>query len=167
MLNHWTPPNYLLILLFGSSIILPALSQQPCLEAYDREALYLRTELFAGTVYVKNGISRPVGFAYRKLLPEFEQSPKSLPLFKKAQRFSKAQFWISTAGLACTATGAVMILQSVDRDGYLTNEKRYKNGLNLMMGSLVLSTAITLPLQIKSRQQLEDAVYWRNREALE
>lgn len=157
-----------LLLLFCSSFILHStFGQTPCLDTYDREAIYLRTELFAGTVFVKKGVPKPVGFAYRKLQPEFERTPKALPFFKKAQRNSRAQFWVSMAGLACTATGATMILQSVDRNGYLTNERRYKNGLNLMMGSLIVSTAITLPLQIKSRQQIEDAVFWRNREVLE
>ena len=68
------------------------------------------------------------------------------------------------AGLVGTTTGVFMMLQSIDHRGYQNNEQRYRNGVNLMMGSLIISTAISLTLQIKSRQQLEDAVYLRNRE---
>ncbi|MBN8677462.1 MAG: hypothetical protein J0M29_04510 [Chitinophagales bacterium] len=139
-------------------------AQQDCLDTYDREAIYLRAELFAGTVFIKNGASHSVGFAYRRLRPEFEQTPHALPVLKKAQRLSRAQFWVSLAGIAGTGAGAFMVLQSIDSQGYLSNEKRYRNGLNLMLGSLAVSTAISLPLQIKSRQQLDDAIWLRNRE---
>ncbi|MBL7809917.1 MAG: hypothetical protein JNN28_18995 [Saprospiraceae bacterium] len=141
--------------------------QQDCLETYDQEAIYLRAELFSGSVYVKNGKSHSIGFAYRRLRPEFDRTPRALPVFKKSQRFAKAQFWVGIAGMIGTGIGAAMVLQSVNHQGYLSDEKQFTNGLNLMLGSLTVSTAICLPLQIKSRQQLEDAIWLRNRELFE
>ncbi|HAD14976.1 MAG TPA: hypothetical protein DCF33_21320 [Saprospirales bacterium] len=152
--------------LSGFAIVSTVWGQQNCLETYDREAIYLRTELFKGTVYVKNGVSKRIGFSYRRLVPEFEQTPFAMPVLKKARRNFKAQFWISMAGVVGTTAGAMLALQSLDHRGNINNERQYRNGLNLMCGSAIISTAIGLPLQIKSQQQLEDAVYLRNRELM-
>ncbi|HLP95620.1 MAG TPA: hypothetical protein VK168_16365 [Saprospiraceae bacterium] len=151
---------WLFCLLFATA----GLAQQNCLEVYDREAIYLRTDFLTGYTYIKNGTPRPVGFAYRRLRLEFEQTPLALPIFRKAQRLYKAQFWVSMAGLVGTTAGGIMALQSIDRNGYVNNERRYLSGLNLMLGSAILSTGIGLTLQIKSNQQLEDAIWLRNRE---
>jgi hypothetical protein len=156
----------LVLCLSGFAFVSPVWGQQNCLDTYDREAIYLRTEFFRGTVYVKNGVSKPLGFSYKRLVPEFEQTPFAMPILKKARRNFKAQFWISMAGVVGTTAGAMLALQSFDHQGNVTNERQFRNGLNLMCGSAIISTAIGLPLQIKSRQQLDDAVYLRNREIL-
>ncbi len=141
-------------------------AQNDCLDRYDMEAIYLRSELFQGVSFVKNGVSRPVGFAYRKLKPEFELTPRALPMFNKARKNAKISFVISIAGIAGVATGTLMAIRSVDQQGYLTNESQYRNGLNIMLISAISSAAIQIPLQVKARQQLDDAIWLRNREIL-
>lgn len=141
-------------------------AQDDCVERFDREGIYLRSEFWRGTVFVKNGVARSVGFAYKKLRPEFEMTPRAMPMFKKAQRNAKISFVVGIAGLVGTTAGVLLALQSVDDQGYLVNEQRYKNGVNLILASTVLSAAINVPLQIRSRQQMDDAIWLRNREIL-
>lgn len=143
-----------------------AFAQNDCLDRYDQESIYLRSELFRGVTYVKNGVSRPVGFAYRKLKPEFDLTPRALPMFNKARKNAKISFVVSVVGTAGVATGTLMAIRSIDQQGYLTNESQYRNGLSLMLVSAISSAAIQIPLQLKSRQQLDDAIWLRNREIL-
>lgn len=46
-----------------------AWGQNDLLAAYDAESIYLRTDFWRGTVFVKNGAIQPVGLAYKNLYP--------------------------------------------------------------------------------------------------
>ena len=78
--------QFFFTLLIIQGILANLFAQNKALEKYDMEGIYLRNDFWRGNVYVKNGAIRSVGFAYRKLLPEFEQTPRVLPMFKKAQQ---------------------------------------------------------------------------------
>lgn len=159
--------KYLLIAVFAI-LLCPTLlqAQNSLLDTYDRESIYLRSEFWRGTVFVKNGVIKPVGFAYKKLRPEFETTPSVMPMFKKAQRNQKITFGVSILGLVGITAGSLMAANAVDNQGYLINEKRYKQGLNLVLGSALCTMAINIPLQLKARQQLDDAIWLRNRALL-
>ena len=141
-------------------------AQNTSVEAYDREGIYLRTEFWRGPVFVKDGAIKPVGFLYKNLRPEFEKTPSVMPMFKKAQRNEKISFAVGILGLAGATAGAIMAFKSVDNQGYLINERQYRQGINLWLGSILFSAAINIPLKIKSRQQIDDAIWLRNRALL-
>ncbi len=159
--------KHLLIFVFAI-LLCPTLlqAQNALLDTYDRESIYLRSEFWRGTVFVKNGVIKPVGFAYKRLRPEFEATPGVMPMFKKAQRNQKIAFGVSLLGLAGITAGTFMITRSIDNQGYLINEKQYRQGVNLVLGSAALTMVINIPLQLKSRQQLDDAIWLRNRALL-
>lgn len=156
--------HFLLLPVLFCTTLLQA--QNNPLETYDKEGIYLKTELFRGTVFVKGKTVRPVGFAFKHLRPEFEKTPEVMPMFKKAQRNQKISFAVGIIGLAGVTTGLLMSLKSVDNQGYLINERQYKQGVNLVLGSALVSTVLNIPLNIKSRQQLDDAIWLRNRTLL-
>ncbi len=141
-------------------------AQNPLLKTYDQEGIYLRTELLRGTVFVKNGVARPLGFAYKNLRPEFEIAPRVLPLFKKAQRNAKISFAVGILGLAGATTGLLIALRGVDDQGYLLNERQFNRGLNLIWACSIATAVINIPLTVRSRRQLDDAIWLRNRELL-
>ena len=154
------------ILLFSQLLPTGLGAQNANLETYDREGIYLRNEFWRGTVFVKNGQVKTVGFAFKNLRPEFERTPRVLPMFQKAQRNEKISFVVGILGLAGTTVGAIMAMKSIDNQGYLINERQYKQGLNLMLGSAVVSVAINVPLKLRARRQLDDALWLRNRDLL-
>jgi hypothetical protein len=152
----------LVSLLFQVSIS----AQSTAIENYDREGIYLRNEFWRGDVFVKDGKARPVGFAYKNLRPEFEKTPSVMPMFNKAQRNMKISLGVSILGLVGTTAGAIMVVKSIDAQGNLVNEDRYRNGLNLMLESALISAAVNIPLQIRARQHIDDAIWLRNRTLL-
>jgi len=141
-------------------------AQNKAVENYDREGIYLRNEFWRGNVFVKDGKVRPVGFAYKNLRPEFEKTPSVMPMFNKAQRNLKISLGVSILGLAGTTAGAIIAIKSIDDQGNLINESRYRKGLNLMLGSALISAAINIPLQLRARQHIDDAIWLRNRTLL-
>ena len=157
--------QFFFTLLIIQGILANLFAQNKALEKYDMEGIYLRNDFWRGNVYVKNGAIRSVGFAYRKLLPEFEQTPRVLPMFKKAQQNAKISFGVGLLGLVGVTTGALMA-QNATEQGYIMDEQQYRQGINLVLISSVLSAAINVPLQIRSRQQLDDAIWLRNRTLL-
>jgi|GEM_PF-2024847 len=144
----------------GSS---PLFSQNECLETYDREGIYLRTDFWAGTRYIKNGQPRNLGIFYKHLNPEFEKTPEAMPLFLKAKRNAKIATVVGIVTGVTAILGGVMACRSVNQDGFITNQPRYDQGIILLSGSAILSLAVNMPLQIKSRRQLDDAIWLRNR----
>jgi hypothetical protein len=142
-------------------------AQNASLETFDREGIYLRNEFWRGTVFVKNGQVKSVGFAYKNLRPEFERTPGVMPMFKKAQRNEKISFAVGLLGLAGITAGTIIAMKSIDSQGYLINERQFRRGLNIIQGSTVAAIAINIPLQFRSRQQLDDAIWLRNRTLLE
>jgi hypothetical protein len=86
-------------------------------------------------------------------------------MFKKAQQNAKISFGVGLLGLVGVTTGALMA-QNATEQGYIMNERQYRQGINLVLISSVLSAAINVPLQIRSRQQLDDAIWLRNRTLL-
>ena len=157
----------LLIVLIGLFFSSSIYAQNTTLDNYDRKGIYLRTEIWRGTVFVKNGKIRPVGFAFKHLRPEFENTPNVLPIFKKAQRNEKISLAVGILGLVGATAGAITASRAIDDQGYLISERQYKQGVGLILGSAILSAAINIPLKIRARQHLDDAIWLRNRTLLE
>lgn len=154
-------------LLLATILCFPvAHAQTDCRDIYDRESIYLRTDFWRGTTFVKGGQPHQVGFFLNRMKPEFESSPMALPLFKKSQRNMKIGFAAGLLGLGGTVLGAVRASKLIDSNGYATDEKRYRRNIGWMIASATLSAAVTLPLNIQARRHLEDAVWLRNREVL-
>lgn len=156
--------NYRIFALFSSLFVIssPAFAQSDCAETFTREAIYLRTEFFRGTTFVQNGASHRVGFAYRNLEPVFERSPESLPLFKKAQNNARISFGLGVLGLAGATAGTLLALQSVGEPTTPLSERRYRNGMRLILAG-TFTAAVSLPVQAWSRRQLDDAIWLHNK----
>jgi hypothetical protein len=140
------------------------MAQSEVQKRYDREAIYLRPHLWSGQHFVKYGKSKPVGFLFNNIKPEFEHSD-ALPLFLKARRKAKISFGVSLLGLATSVTGLVMI-SNAHTDNRVRNENQFAAGVGLIMCGTLISAAVTLPLNIGAQRNLSDAVFLRNRELL-
>jgi hypothetical protein len=143
-----------------------AAAQTDCADRFDREGVYLRYEFWKGLVWVKNGESRPLGPAYRRFAPAFEKSPEAMGLFKKAQRNNRLSRALSIAAIVGVVGGTVLAFRQIDDQGYLIDAHKYRQGMSIAIGSATLGAAISMPFQFKSRRQLDDAVWLRNRDAL-
>lgn len=141
-------------------------AQTDCADRFDREGVYLRYEYWKGLAWVKNGESRPVGPAYRRFAPEFEKSREAMTLFKKAQRNNRLSRALSIATILGMVGGTALAFRQIDDRGYLIDAHKYRQGLSIAIGSAAVGAAISLPFQFKSRRQLDDAVWLRNRDAL-
>ena len=137
-------------------------AQSTCAQTFEREGIYLRQEYWKGLAFVKNGNSRAVGFAYRNLAPELEKSP-ALPLFKKSQRNSKVSAGIGIAVLLGALSSILLAENQLDKNGYIVNERKFRQGVSMLVGFTSIGASATIVFHIKSRRQLDDAVWLRNR----
>ena len=141
-------------------------AQADCRDTYDRESIYLRTDFWHGLTFVKAATPHRVGLFLNQMTPEFEKSPGALPLFRKSQRTMKISFAAGLLGLGGAVVGVVQANKMVDRNGNITDQRRFERNLGMAVASTLLSAAVTLPLNLQARQYLDDAVWLRNRDVL-
>ncbi len=156
--------KHFFVALLLATVSTTTLAQADCRDTYDRESIYLRTDFWRGLTFIKAGQPKSVGLFLNRMKPEFEKSPAAFPLFKKAQRNMKIGFAAGLLGLGGAVVGAVQANKWIDRNGYITDEKRYRRNIGWMIASATISAAVTLPLNMQARKHLDDAVWLRNRE---
>lgn len=152
-----------LLLISVSSV---AHAQTDCQDTYDRESIYLRTDFWHGLTFVKAATPHRVGLFLNQMTPEFEKSSAAFPLFRKSQRTMKISFAVGLLGVGGAVVGGIQATKMIDRNGNITDQRRFERNLGMALASALLSTAVTLPLNLQARQHLDDAVWLRNRDVL-
>ena len=139
-------------------------AQTDCRDIYDRESIYLRTDFWHGLTFVKAATPHRVGLFLNQMTPEFEKSPAAFPLFRKSQRTMKINFAAGLLGLGSAVVGVVQANKMIDRNGNITDQRRFERNLGIAITSVALSAVVTLPLNLQARQHLDDAIWLRNRD---
>lgn len=86
-----------------------------------------------------------------------------MPLFLKAKRNAKIATVVGVVTSVTAIAGGLMAIQSINNDGLIINEQRYNTGTTILFSSALVSMAVNIPLRTKSRRQLDDAIWLRNR----
>jgi hypothetical protein len=111
---------------------------------FKMESIYLK-----GGKYIKNDVQYPIGFLGKNLGDEMNISPHAIAEWNKHKSFRNWSLLTSAAGLALTIVAF--------------NSEGNNNRFNLALAGLGL-TIVSLPLSIKSQNQLHKAVWTRNRD---
>jgi hypothetical protein len=156
----------LLSFFFGFIFLSASSAQDNCLERLDKEGIYLRSEFWRGLTMVKGTESKPVGFFFEKIKPEFDHTPNARQMFLKAQKNNKIAFAASLVGVAGIITGAAISANALDANGDVANRRNFNIGSGLTFGSAALVLVVSVPLGVSSERQLSDAVWARNREMM-
>jgi hypothetical protein len=110
--------------------------------------------------YVKNGVKKDVGHNFSNLALEFENRPKSAPLFNKGRKKERQATALSLFGASLTVIGLGISQNQVNRA--TVDKNRLELGLMAIMAGALLEVAIAVPLSHKGRNQINEAVFLYN-----
>ncbi len=120
---------------------------QSAYSTYKMQSIYLK-----GSKFVKNDVAYPIGLLGGKLAPEMQVSEHATAEW---QKFKKVRNW----GIATSLAGLGLAVSALATEN---NDLR----AGLLLGGLTLSL-VSLPLSLKSSNQLQKAVWTRNRDILQ
>ena len=116
-------------------------------KTYKMNSIYLQ-----GGKYIKNDVAYPMGFFGENLREEMKISPHATAEWNKHVTFRNWSFVTSLTGVALT----VAAIGAEDNN----------NSRNLVLAGLGLSI-VSIPLSIKSKNQLDKAIWTHNRDLFE
>lgn len=120
---------------------------QDAFKVYKMESIYLE-----GGKFVKNDVKYPVGLFSHKLGKEMNVSPHAVAEWKQYKNFRNWGFVTSLVGLGLTLSSLT------------TDNQELQTGL--LLSGLTMSI-VSIPLSIKANNQLQKAVWTRNRDILQ
>lgn len=138
-----------IILTLTSLFIFQASHAQDAYKTFKMESIYLH-----GNKFVKNDIKYPVGIFSSNLANEMEVSPHAVAEWKKYKSFRNWSFITSIVGLGLTLRALTLPL----------DKKNLRTGL--LIGGFGLTIA-SIPISVKSSNQLQKAIWTRNRDILQ
>lgn len=141
----------LLFLLQGTSA--QVFNDSPVLKQYDKESIFLQ----GNRAYVKNGVQSKVGFLYRNLEQEMELSSVA------TMEYAKAKNSKNIARIAGIAAGAIYIVPLLGNSNNFFNKS--ENVLLWGIGTIA-AYSVSLQFNMKSRNEINRAIWYRNRDVL-
>ncbi len=136
------------LFLFSIIVVTTSVAQDQ-FKTWHAESIYLNTNFFSRT-YVKEGKSHRVGFWKKNLKKELRDSKVGYQEFLKSQKNQNIALMLNVAAIA----SYFIAFDQAD-------EGNERNANILLLGGLGLSIA-SIPLSIKSQNQLNRAVWMHN-----
>lgn len=141
----------LLFLLQGISA--QVFNDSPILKQYDKESIFLQ----GNRAYVKNGVQSKAGFLYKNLEKEMEISSVA------TMEYAKAKNSKNVARIAGAVAGIIYVAPLLGNSNNFFNTPQ--NVLLWGVGSIA-AYSVSLQFNMKSRNEINRAIWYRNRDVL-